>query len=289
MNRKITVLWTLAIFALVVVFLLGAGPGPCFAQDETEKQQEEPFDEGLFPEPPMPGEEVAGPAREGEQPYPVPPAQAPEAVTGEPRETPEAEPLTEPIEGGEAREGEASWNVNITTAVVMNYTFSDTSKGFTVKYRLEVKGQANAETAVIHGDADIKAEVTEPLSKWPTGECRLEITIPKVPFELTFRKTGDEKGNLKLIFKKALNEDWQSKCTFTDTPGAKFDTRGTPETWLTKALDKARPPLRDIVANMGNEETTTSFVISKETIPDPPIGNCDIEGTGVITIKPGGE
>lgn len=196
-------------------------------------------------------------------------------------------PSTERIAGGEAREGETRWNIDITGAVVMNYVFNDLPNNFVVKYRWEIKGLANANTAVIKGDADINASVDGPLASGSWGECRLEITIPKVPFELTFNRNGEGRGNLKLIFKKAINEDWQSKCSFTEAPGARFNTKGAPEAWLAKALEKARPPLKDIVAEVGSEETSTRFVISKETINDAPIGSGEIEGTGVVTITPG--
>ncbi|MFH0799620.1 MAG: hypothetical protein V2A66_05495 [Pseudomonadota bacterium] len=246
--------------ALTFLFVSAWTLKSAFAQDDVDNTiTEEPGDEEIIPQLPPPG---------GER-FPVTPA-------------------GERVEGGAPREGETRWNVTITGAVIVNYVFNEEASNFTVKYRWEVKGQANAETAVIHGDAEFNAEVAGPLSKWPTGECKLEITVPKVPFELTFRRSNEQKGSMKLVFKRAITEDWQSKCTFTDAPNAKFDTRGSPETWLTKAMDKARPPLRDIIADMGTEEKTTRFVINKEIIPDPPLGSAEIEGTGVITIKPGG-
>ena len=191
-------------------------------------------------------------------------------------------------EGGAPREGETSWDVTINVAVVMNYVFSDSPDMFTIKYRFEIKGEANAETAVLRGDLDINADVEGPLSKWPTGECRLFVTIPKVPYELTFRKSGEDKTNLRLVLKRAVTEDWQSKCTFTDSPGSKLETRGAPETWLAKALEKARPPLKDLMADIGKEEMTTRFIIGKESISDAPLGSGEIEGTGIITIRPRG-
>lgn len=209
---------------------------------------------------------------------------------GEERPAPDVLEPQERIAGGEAGEGETRWGVDITGAVVINYVFNDSPDSFTVKYRWGVKGEANANTAVIRGDADIDATVEGPLSKWPTGECELAINVPKIPFELTFnRRPDEERGSLKLVFKKTISEDWQSHCTFTDAPGAKFDTRGAPESWLSKALEKARPPLKDVIADIGTEETTTRFVINKEIINDAPLGSGELEGTGVITITPGGE
>lgn len=226
-------------------------------------EEEEEEEEEIIPELPTPGGEF--------EPEPSPPL------------LPE-----EKVEVGEAGEGETRWNIDITGAVIMNYVFNDSPDNFIVKYRWEVKGQANAATAVITGNADISAEANGPLSKWPTGECRLEISVPSVPFELTFRRASEDRGSLKLVFKSPISEDWQSKCLFDDAPGAKFDTRGAPEAWLNKALEKARPPLKDIIAEMGSEESTTGFIISKDTIDDPPLGTIEIEGTGAVTIKPGG-
>jgi hypothetical protein len=171
----------------------------------------------------------------------------------------------------------------------MNYMYDNSPDAFTIKYRWELKGEVNADNAVIKGDIDMSADVDGYLSKWATGECKLEITIPKVPFELSFKKTGEEKGDLRLILKKPITEDWQSRCTFKDAPGAKFDTSGPPERWLARAIEKARPPLRSIVIDLKNEETTTPMVIGKETIPDPPLGSMEIEGQAYVTITPGGE
>lgn len=194
------------------------------------------------------------------------------------------EDVDEDLEPGE---GENRWKVKINAAIRANYVFNDSPDSFVIKYRWEIEGQANAATAVIRGEADISAEVEGFLAKWPTGECSLNVTIPKVPFELTFRKSGDERGSVALKFRRNILENWQSKCTFTDAPGARFETSGNPERWLGRAVEKARPPLRSIVTDLGDEETTTSFVINKDVIDDPPLGSVEIEGTGVVTITPG--
>lgn len=255
------------------------------AQEGEDTGLDQELDEGLFEDALQP--EPMGPAG---TPFELPPVGPPVAEPAEPPTAPtERPPIIPPIEGGAPGEGQTRWNVSLTAAVLVNYVFNDSPDGFTVKYRFEIKGIANAETAVLRGDADISADVEGPLSRWPTGECRLSISVPKVPYELTFKKVGDEKTSLRLVFRRQINEDWQSRCTFSDAPGARFDTRGAPEVWLSKALDKARPPLKDLIADIGADETTTSFVISKETIGDPPLGSVEIDGTGVITIRPGGE
>lgn len=200
-------------------------------------------------------------------------------------EEPDEEP---PInrEDMEPGEEENRWTIKIMATIKMNYLFNNSEDSFIVNYRWEVNGEANAATAVIRGTADIDAEVEGFLSKWPTGECRLEVSIPKVPFEITFRRTEEERSNIRLVFRQAINEAWQSKCSFTDAPGARFDTIGEPEQWMTRALKKARPPLRSIIADLGDEETTTTSVIGKQIISDPPLGSGEFEGIVTITVGP---
>lgn len=201
-------------------------------------------------------------------------------------EFPDEAPRRLEREGMEPGEEENRWTINIIATVKMNYLFNDSEDSFVINYRWEVNGEANAATAVIRGTADIDAEVEGFLSKWPTGECRLEVSIPKVPFEITFRRTDEERSSIRLVFRKAINEAWQSKCSFTDAPGARFDTTGEPEQWLTRALKKARPPLKSIIADLADEETTTPFVINKQIVSDPPLGTGEVEGTGVVIVSP---
>lgn len=260
-----------AILSLALCFSFGA-PDFARAQAPEDSGVDEVLDEGLFDD-----------AREELE-------QTPGAPDGETQPIPPLPPIGGPgfPAGGVPRDGESRWNITMTVAVVMTYVFNDSPDSFTIRYRFEIKGQANAETAVLRGDLDINADVQGPLAKWPSGECQLTVSIPKVPYELTFRKSGDDKTSLRLVLRRSVNEDWQSKCTFSDAPDARLETRGAPETWLAKALEKARPPLKDLIADIGEEETTTRFVISKESISDPPLGSGEFEGTGVITIRPGG-
>ncbi|MBI4126313.1 MAG: hypothetical protein HY465_02345 [Deltaproteobacteria bacterium] len=175
-------------------------------------------------------------------------------------------------------------------AVTLNYVFDNASESFIIKYSFHIEGNAAADAAVIKGEADIKGDVEGFLAKWPEGECKLSVTIPKIPFEMSFRASGEEKGRVSFKLKDKILETWESRCTFSDAPGKTFQTRGTPEEWLNKALQKARPPLNSISVKLDVEEaTTTTFQISKQILKDPPIGTAEIEGTGVITVKPAGE
>lgn len=189
-------------------------------------------------------------------------------------------------ESGVAKDEENRWHIEVNLAVVMIYTFNDSPNSFTIKYRWSLASEANSATAIIKGDANVEAEVQGALSKWPTGECRLSINIPKAPFEMTFKRTDEDKGSIKLIFKKAISEEWSSTCRFTDAPDARLDTRGPPEQWLWKAIDRAEPSLKSLVSNLGNEESATTVIIKRQTFDDNPIGKIEVEGSGVVTIKP---
>ncbi len=254
------------------IALLLTASAPLSAQDPLDL--DEPIDEEI-----LPGDELLDEEPLDEEPFDEEEPLEEEAALDE--EFGDEEDL-------EAGEFENRWEIRITGTVRMDYVFANSEDSFTVRYRWDLGGEANAATAVIRGDANIEAEVEGPLSKWPTGECTLSIAVPKIPFELTFQRTDEENSSLRLVFRKAINEDWQSQCTFTDAPDAKFDTRGEPERWLTRALEKASPPLKSLVANLDEGETTTSFVISKQILDDAPLGNGEIEGTGVVTITPGG-
>lgn len=229
---------------------------------ETPQDEEKDDDAGLEPE----DEDI-------EEKEETP--EAPSEVTAEEKEEEEEEDIPE---------GAKTVSVDIVARV--NYLFDNAPESFEIKYHIHFEGRAVADVAVIKGEAEITSEVVGYLAKWPTGACTLEITIPKMPFEMSFRKTDDENGRLNVRYKGKILESWKSNCTFSDAPGAKFDTMGTPEEWLNKALEKARPPLRSIALKLGeDEQQASSLVIQKFTFRDPPIGTAEIEGTGVVTVK----
>jgi len=261
-----------ALMAILALILICAGPSEIYAQGALEDVVDETLEEDLADE-----EDVEPFDEEAEDEIDE------EADEGLPLD----DEFREAVLDAEPGEGENRWNIKINAAIRANYVFNDSPDSFLVKYRWEIEGQANAATAVIRGNANISAEVEGFLAKWPTGECTLNVTIPKVPFEITFRRSGEDKGSVALKFRRNIMENWESKCTFTDAPGARFETTGDPEKWLARAIEKARPPLRSIVTDVTDEETTQSFVINKEVLDDPPIGTVEIEGTGVVTITPG--
>lgn len=251
------------------------------AAQDNDEAAEKPIEEEILNPPP-----IAGTTDEEEAEAPPEP-EGPAAEREEVEETAREVEETVKKEAAEGGEQAIARRIKIAGIIIMNYVFEDSPNAFVVKYRIDMSGETFADTAVIRGDVDLGADVDGSLWKFPTGECKLDISIPKVPFEISFRKTGEDKGSLQLIFKKAITEDWKSRCTFQDAPGASFDTTGPPEKWLERALQKARPPLKSIVVDLKNEETTMPLVISKEIIGDPPIGSMEIEGTLSTTVSPG--
>lgn len=231
-------------------------------------------------------------AREAEAPEeeaPAAPAQQAPGQLQPPRQTARPPAAGAPAaEAGVAGEGEEARQVVIDSLVNMNYVFNGSPDSFVLKYHVHLEGRLAAATAVIKGTASINTEVTGFLAKWPTGNCKLNVNIPDSPFEMIFRKTAEDKATIDIKFTNPITETWESQCTFQDAPDAKFNTKGDPEKWLAKALEKARPPLTRMTVNLDPEESTTmKFEISKQMIKDPPLGTAEVDGTGVITINPG--
>src|SRR3990167_2380139 len=125
-----------------------------------------------------------------------------EATPISPRETPEEEPAEEtpPEEAAPPEEVELSRSIVIDGVVTLNYVFDNANESFVVKYSFHLEGDAPANTAIVKGDADVSASVNGYLAKWPTGECKLDVMIPKIPFELSFRAASEERGSLNLRF-----------------------------------------------------------------------------------------
>jgi len=205
----------------------------------------------------------------------------------QPIPTPARPPVFVGEAGGEA--GDDQRKVMIDGMVSLNYVFNNAPESFVVNYHFRIEGDTRARTAVIRGEANIDAKVEGVLAKWSGGECRLNITIPKTPFQVTFRrKQEEEEAYINLQFTKPIMEEWESECDFGN--GIKpFITKGTPERWLQRALNKTSPPMRSLIAKLSDDEKTTSnFLVNKHQINDPPLGTIEVEGKGIITIIPAG-
>ncbi len=262
-------------------------PSPAYAQGQGQGQGN--LGETIMEEGPIaPRREEAPPEYEG---APIPPEdlEMEQEETGEPAAEGQPQPPKPPATAeGAAREGEEARQIVIDALVNLNYVFNNSPDSFMLKYHVHLEGRVAAATAVLKGNSSINTEVTGFLAKWPTGECKLNVTVPDSPFEMTFRKTAEDRAMVDLKFPNPISENWDSQCSFKDAPDAKFNTKGDPEKWLAKAFEKARPPLTRLTVNLNPEESTTmKFEISKQTIKDPPLGSAEVDGTGVITINPG--
>lgn len=260
-------LYTLFLLAFFLSYL--AYNADVFAQGPADEQVEEDLPLDLLDEE-LPLDEEALPADE----------QAEEEINEQEEE------FVENLEPAEEDAEASTRKVQIAGVIIMSYVFEDLNSSFIIRYRLQATGDLKAKNEAITGDMELEAEVENPMIKWPTGECNLTITIPKASFSLIFRESSNDKGSVKLSFTKPVMETWNSSCTFTDAPNASFDTSGPPERWLTRTLEKSRPPLRSIVVDLADEETTSSVIISKQIIGDPPIGSMEVEGSLTITISP---
>jgi len=208
------------------------------------------------------------------------------------RRRPTPKPRAQPeVFVGEADEegGGDQRKVMIDGMVTLNYVFNNAPESFIVKYHFRIEGDTRARTAVIRGEANIDAKVEGALAKWSGGECKLNISISKAPFQVTFRRKEDsEDATINLRFTKPIMEEWESECNFGE--GVKpFITKGTPEKWLQRALSKTSPPLRSLTAKLSEDEKTTStFLVNRHQINDPPLGTIEAEGKGTIIIIPAG-
>ncbi|PIR24640.1 MAG: hypothetical protein COX62_05100 [Deltaproteobacteria bacterium CG_4_10_14_0_2_um_filter_43_8] len=274
--KKITPFFLFASFSFF--FLAPAFSFSSLAQDDEEVQQESLDQENQEQEPTDDDEA----SNTDEETSSNEDDQQDEEETDE--ETAEAKPEADK----EATEESARRrNVVIDSVVTLNYVFENSANSFLNKYHIHLEGIATGSTAVIKGEATITCEAEGFLAKWPGGECKLTCSIPKVPYEMAFRQTGEDKGSIALRWKTNIFETWKSECTFKEANSKPFVTTGSPELWLAKALKQARPPLGAIALKLENDqETTSTFVINKTELADPPIGNAELEGTGVITIKP---
>lgn len=177
------------------------------------------------------------------------------------------------------------YNLTIDAVIVVNYTFAD-HETYNVKYRIELAGDLNADVGMIKGNAKVATDIGGYLAKTSLFECLLKVSIADVPYEIYFQKTGEKEAEINVAFKGQILEDWESLCTFLDASGAKFNTRGSPERWIGVALEKAKPPLTKIIMRVGSKTTTTKFSILKHTVQEAGLGSAEIDGTGVVTLKP---
>ena len=244
------------------------GAEPSETIDQTEEEIVEP--EGTEEE--LPLEEPIRPILPTHMPFRKTPMQPTPAATGE----------------GEESLAEAM-KVIIDLMIDANYVFENSPDSFDVKYHIQVESKDfSTKTSVFRGDAEIEAKVTGFLAKWDTGECKLDITIPKTPFQATVRQSEEEKLSIDFKFTKKVSEQWKSTCSFGDAEAKPFETIGANEEWFQKALAKSSPPLTALIADAKpGQKSVSNFVISTHTFNDPPIGSVEVTGKGTITVISG--
>ncbi|PIR16679.1 MAG: hypothetical protein COV46_07410 [Deltaproteobacteria bacterium CG11_big_fil_rev_8_21_14_0_20_49_13] len=199
----------------------------------------------------------------------------------------DALPQKPPLFGGKQKPASDSIKLEMDAVVIVKYTFANTNESYTVKYHINLGGDVNADIGVIKGDAKVATDISGFLAKTTAFECLLKVSIADVPYEIMFKKISDTEADMSVAFKGQILEDWESLCTFLDTSKAKFNTRGSPEQWIAMALEKAKPPLNKLSISLDHERvSTTKFTIPKYTVQDEGLGSAEIDGTGVVTIKP---
>jgi hypothetical protein len=190
----------------------------------------------------------------------------------------------------EGRDKQFPLKLSMEAAITLNYKFLEYDDSFTINYNISLQGMIKQRIFVLRGNAKIATDVNGYLAKWATGECIPKVSIKDVPFEVSFIKKEESEATLKIKFKKAILEDWESLCTFFDAPGVTFNTKGEPEKWISSALEKTSPKLSQVVVAIDpdypEETVTVPFTINSHTVMDEGMGQADIEGTGVITLEP---
>lgn len=177
--------------------------------------------------------------------------------------------------------------LTIDAVVVVNYKFTNPAETYSVKYHINMGGEMNSTAGLIKGNAKVATDIGGFLAKSSAFECLLKVSIADVPYEIIFKEVNEKEADISVAFKGQILEDWESLCTFLDTSGAKFNTRGSPERWIGNALEKAKPPLSKLTAPLERDKTTTlKFSIAKYTIEEEGLGKAEIDGTGVVTIDP---
>lgn len=226
---------------------------------------------------------------------PAPPAAPPEEVPEEAEEPleeeePEEEPFVEDFieeTAPELREARGPKKITIDMVVYVDYQFFDSTDAFKVNYHINMGGTANLSTALIKGSAEVATEVTGYLAKWPQGQCMLDVSIAKVPYEISYHQSGESEADINVQFKKDIAEKWESTCTFIGGVTRPFKSQGAPEKWIGDALGKTSPPISSIVAPVETgESTSTTFEISEYTVVEENLGSAKVKGTGIVTIQP---
>lgn len=192
-------------------------------------------------------------------------------------------------EKGEGDLGDEPYKIVIRADIELSYVFAESPDSFLIKYKLNMEGAVRNKVDVIKGKGLVQTEVQGFLAKWPTGECKLMVSIGEIPFELIFTKMTEELVLLNVNYAEEILEKLESNCTFLDAPGAKFNTSGNPEKWLETAMGKNSYRFKNLkipIDRLHRETTTLTFEPQRFLVADPPLGSAEIEFKGTIQIIP---
>ena len=171
--------------------------------------------------------------------------------------------------------------------VNLNYVFAESPDNFIVKYNFKVEETIRNQVDVKKGNMEITIQTEGFLKKWTKGECLLQVSTGKIPYELIFNRTSDEEARIDFKLKESILEKWESNCSFSDSTGKKVSTTGDPEKWLDPAIQKCSPSLRRLKIPLNSREATqTTCEIKQHQLPDIPIGSVEIEGKTVVKLEP---
>ncbi|OGQ44586.1 MAG: hypothetical protein A3H42_04080 [Deltaproteobacteria bacterium RIFCSPLOWO2_02_FULL_46_8] len=235
---------------LLSVLIIALGGTPLFAQVPVNEQDVLKHIEGTPPEAP---------------PNEIPP---PEMLKGD---------LDEPFK------------IILDGSVDLNYVFAESPDSFIATYKWHAEGSIKNKIDIVKTKGTIITSVKGFLAKWPTGECQLKIGVGETPMEIIFNKIDDENVRIDVKIDENILESWESNCKFSDAPKAKFNTKGTPEKWVSGALKRIVPSLRDLkipVDRLHKDTSTLTFNIERYQLPDPPLGSVELEGKGTVQIIP---
>lgn len=185
--------------------------------------------------------------------------------------------------------GVEPYKIAVNANISMSYVFAESPDSFVVKYDLNLEGEAKNKVDVIKGNGKADASIQGFLAKWPTGGCKLTISMGEVPFEMIFTKLGEESVRVNTKLVGDVLEKWQSNCTFADAPGAKFNTSGNEERWMVQIVQKAEYILRDIklpIDRLHKQTTTVTADLKRFMIADPPLGSAEVEGKLTLQVIP---
>lgn len=196
-------------------------------------------------------------------------------------------PVREPLdEDSPSANRSVPKKITLDAVVYVDYQFFESPDAFKIKYHINMGGNANLATALITGNAEIATEVTGFLAKWGSGQCILDVSVSKTPYEIAYNSAADE-ADISVKFKNPITEKWESTCSFMGAPAKPFKTEGTSEKWISDALEKTTPPLSAIAAPLeAGGSSSLNFTIPEYTVIEEGLGSAQVKGTGIITIQP---